>query len=96
MLHLLAQTPLDPAFFERIEGGSVLLLEAAVWSVSAGHVNRDRWLALVERGCRLYALQEHLQAQGVEAQQLLPVVSVIDFAGFVDLAVANEVIRSWY
>ncbi len=95
MLHLIAQSPIDKAIFQRLGAGDdVLFLDKAV-------------LNLLQKGClstaltsllaqhQLYALADDLELRGIGSAELLKGLKVIDYAGFVDLTVKNIHIQTW-
>ena len=96
MLHLIAENSLQASVVERIAtGDDVILQGGVVWSVLIGHSDNQRLIDLIDRGCKLYALQDVLSAGGITEEQLLPGVQAIDYAAFVDLTVKNPVIHTW-
>ena len=95
MLHLITQSPIDRAIFQRLGAGDdVLFLDKAV-------------LNLLQKGClstalrsllaqhQLYALADDLELRGIGSAELLKGLKVIDYAGFVDLTVKNIHIQTW-
>ncbi|WP_446808438.1 sulfurtransferase complex subunit TusB [Methylomonas sp. 2BW1-5-20] len=96
MLHLLSQLPLQAAVVERIgDGDDVVLMDNAVCAALGGHGGNVLLQRLLAANCRIFALNEMLQAHGVEPQFLLSGVEQVDYAGLVELTVKNPVIHSW-
>ena len=45
--------------------------------------------------CKLYVLGPDLKARGLREEQLIDGLSVIDYAGFVDLAASHDRVQAW-
>lgn len=96
MLHLLTANPLTAAVAERIAAGDVLVLQsAAIWSAVTGHIDNRKLQLLLERGCHVRVMQDLLTASGIDPQQLLPGVDIVDYPGLVELTVAHYPIQTW-
>ena len=96
MLHLIAENSLSAAVAERIAAGDDVMLQAgAVWTAFAGHRDNPRLLALINKGCQVYTLQDVLSMSGINERQLMPGVLVIGYPAFVELTVKNPVIQTW-
>jgi len=93
MLHIVNKSPherssLASALAHARAGHAVLLIEDAVVAATAGS------LAAAPAGVALYALGPDLQARGLVAR-VAPGVSVVDYAGFVELVAAHPRVQSW-
>ena len=71
-------------------GSCVLLLENGIYAA----IDSARFFAGRE-DLQLYALGEDLRARGL-LEQVDPAVTVVDYAGFVDLTVRCHGVQSWY
>jgi sulfur relay protein TusB/DsrH len=49
----------------------------------------------VRSGVKIYALNEDLKARGLPQTRLINQIIIVDYAGFVDLAVKNTKVQSW-
>ena len=91
-------TALDSCFghalYSASKGASVLLIEEAVYAAAC-----DTALAqcMVERLKRLpiYALGPDLDARGIGLRRRLPGIEVVNYAGFVELAVRHTKVIAW-
>ena len=96
MLHLISQSPIETAIFERIGAGDdVLLLEASVCIARQGHYLNAELQRLQTQDCQVFTLDVQLALYGIEVERLLPGINVIDYSGFVELTVKNPVIQTW-
>lgn len=95
MLHLIFQSPLDIAVLERMDSGDVaVFLESAVLGVLKKGKLADV-LATKVGSNRLCVLSEDMAIRGILASELVIGLEVIDYSGFVNLAVENQLIQSW-
>lgn len=92
VLHIVKHSPCAARTLQQClarvgEGDSVLLIEDAVYAlVQDGPAH---W------GCRVYALQPDLAARGLLQQPRRDDVEIVDYAGFVQLAVQHSQVLSW-
>jgi len=95
MLHLIAQSPIDSAIFQRLGAGDDLLfLDKAVLNLlQKGQLNKTLTALLVQH--QLYALANDLEVRGIIPEELLKGIIVVDYAGFVELSVKNSLIQTW-
>ncbi len=76
------------------EGDSVLMIEDAV--VGARRGGRFAEALKAERpSCAVYVLGPDLAARGIKAEDLAEGILLVDYGGFVDLAVANARVCAW-
>jgi sulfur relay protein TusB/DsrH len=96
MLHLIFQSPVDPAILDRMDSGDVaVFLESAVLGV----LQKSRLAeALIKKlnSNRLCVLSEDMAVRGILVPELAAGMEVIDYAGLVKLTVENPLITSWY
>jgi tRNA 2-thiouridine synthesizing protein B len=74
---------------------NVLLIEDAVVGALQNTIISEKILEAVEFGVKVYALNEDLEARGLPLSRLINGVSIVDYAGFVDLAAKNTKVQSW-
>ncbi|MEQ1484487.1 DsrH/TusB family sulfur metabolism protein [Methyloglobulus sp.] len=95
MLHLVFQSPIDIAVLERMDSGDVaVFLESAVLGVLQKGRLADV-LATKVGSNRLCVLSEDMVIRGILVSELVAGLEVIDYSGFVNLAVENQLIQSW-
>lgn len=96
MLHLVFQSPIDIAVLERMDSGDVaVFLESAVLGVLQKGRLADVLAAKVGSNRRLFVLSEDMVIRGILVSELVAGLEVIDYSGFVNLAVENQLIQSW-
>ncbi len=76
------------------KGDAVLLFEDGVYGAMSGTVLSD---TVAELGAEIsvYALDADLAARGIDSARLLGGVTLVDYAGFVDLAAKTERTQNW-
>lgn len=75
-------------------GASVLLIEDAVYGGLAGTRIAPQVKAALD-SVKIYVLGPDLAARGFAEERLIPGVSVVDYAGFVDLAAEHAKVQAW-
>ena len=96
MLHLVSLPAFQQEVIERIAAGDdVLLHQGAVWTAMSGHADNRKLLQLLARDCRIYVLQEMLVVNGIQSNQVLAGINVVNYSGWVELTVKNPVIQTW-
>ena len=96
MLHILALPRLDSATVERIAAGDdVLLQRGTIWALLPGHQDHPQLTRLKAKNCQLYVLADWLAVNGLLAKVPAQPVQVIDYPGWVELTVSNEIIQTW-
>ncbi len=95
MLHLITQSPIDIAIFQRLGlGDDVLFLDKAVLSLlQKSRLITDLTALLAQH--QLYVLTDDLEVRGISPSELLTGIKAIDYNGFVNLTVKNTLIQSW-
>jgi tRNA 2-thiouridine synthesizing protein B len=95
MLHLIFQSPLDPATLERMAYGDVaVFMESGVLSL----LQNGKFADVLSNNLntnRLFVLSEDMVIRGILQSELVPGLEVIDYAGLVKLTVENPLIASW-
>ena len=96
MLHLITHTLIDSTTLQRIAvGDDVILLENAVFSVNQGHFLTAELEQLISDQINLFVLIEELETRGLNPNQLMTGIQVIDYDYFVQLTEQNAIIKSW-
>ena len=101
MLHIVNKSPFErnalrSCLAHALSGDAVLLIEdAVIGAVSGTSVAAELQQAINGNSVAIYALGPDLAARGVKAERMLEGIQVVDYAGFVDLTVANEKTQSW-
>lgn len=101
ILHTVNKSPFEkPALSSCLQhalpGSFVLLLEDGVYGARAGSAPADQLEnARDARDVRVYALGPDLAARGISPDVLASGVEVLDYEGFVDLAVECDKVKAW-
>lgn len=98
-LHTVNKSPYERSSLEACldhvaEGDSVLMFEDAVVGARRG----GKFIATLKAerpSCALYVLGPDLAARGIKPADIAEGISVVDYGGFVDLAVANARVCAW-
>jgi len=99
MLHIINKSPFERSAFASClqharEGDSILMIEdAAVGSVKNSSFSESIKRAITDKN--VYVLGGDLGARGIDESRIIEGITVIDYAGFVDLVVENETSQSW-
>lgn len=98
-LHTVNKSPFEKSSLDSClrfagPGSAVLLIEDGVYAALKGSAIEAK---LREAGARLafYALGPDLQARGFGEDRLIEGIEVVDYAGFVDLAVQHDRVQAW-
>lgn len=99
MLHTVNKSPferpnLDSCLRLARKGSAILLYEDGVYAALRNTAATDR-LAAVVGDYALFVLGPDLAARGIEAEQVIDGVTIVDYGGFVDLAVEHGPVQSW-
>lgn len=99
MLHTVNKSPfernaLDSCLRLAAPGSAILLFEDGVYAALKGTVQTAKIEAVVQTH-EIYVLGPDLKARGLEESRLIGGVKVVDYGGFVDLAVAKGTVNSW-
>lgn len=95
MLHLIFQSPIEAAIFERIDPDDVIVfLENAVLRVLQNSSISGRLIQLVNIS-RLCVLSDDMVMRGITHEELISGLEVISYTELVELAVDNTVVHSW-
>lgn len=95
MLHLIFQSPIETAVLERTDAGDVLVfLENSVLRILQNGILADTLTKQLNTQL-LYVLEDDLSVRGIDADELVQGIEVIDYAGLVALTVKHPLIQSW-
>jgi tRNA 2-thiouridine synthesizing protein B len=99
MLHTVNKSPFERNALESClrlaqPGSAILLIEDGVYGALAGTTAAAK-VAAATKTHELYALGPDLKARGIEEFRLIGGIKVVDYGGFVDLAVAKGTVNSW-
>ena len=99
VLHTVNKSPYEKTSLESclrvaLEGSSLLLLEDAVYAAARGSALEER---MRETGTRMkvYALGPDLAARGLDPENVVDGIELVDYAGFVDLAASHDNVQAW-
>jgi tRNA 2-thiouridine synthesizing protein B len=81
---------MDTAVNYMVDGDILLLIEDGVYAAIKGGAAASKL-----EGCSVSVLAADIAARGIAAEKLIDGVSVVDYAGFVDMVEANEKVQSW-
>ncbi len=95
MLHLVNKSPhdgcnLDTATSIMKDGDSLLLIEDGVY----GAIKAGKAASLLE-GRSVSVLGPDLAARGISEDKLVDGITIVDYAGFVDMVAASDNVQSW-
>ena len=98
MLHIVNKSPLERNSLDAClrvaqSGGTVLLIEDAVYAATRGNAAEAKIREALSR-LTVCVLQPDLEARGM-ADRLIEGVTTVDYGGFVDLAANNKNCQSW-
>lgn len=95
MLHLVFKSPIDVVLFERIasDDAIVFLENAALDLLAAGKLASAIKKYLPTHS--MYVISEDMVARGIQPEELVSGLQVIDYPGLVELTVKHNPIQSW-
>lgn len=97
MLHIVNKSPYERPALNSVlataEGGSILLIEDAVYAAVKGGAEEGKIKSALGK-FKIYALASDLEARGM-ADRVIDGVTVVDYAGFVDLVADHKTCQSW-
>ena len=99
MLHTVNKSPfeknsLDSCLRYASAGSAILLIEDAVYAAVPGTAVEEKVKAAAQDK-KIYALGPDLKARGFDEGQVLDGITVVDYGGFVDLAVESDKVQAW-
>jgi sulfur relay protein TusB/DsrH len=98
-LHTVNKSPFETSSLDAClahvgAGANVLLLEDGVYAATTGTAVEQRLQKALD-SVKLYVLGPDLHARGLTEDRLIQGITVVDYAGFVDLAAENEKVQAW-
>ncbi|MBK5929215.1 sulfurtransferase complex subunit TusB [Halochromatium salexigens] len=75
-------------------GAAVLLMEDGVYAALTRTSVEGQVKGALDN-LKVYALGPDLQARGLLEDRVIPGISVVDYAGFVDLAAEHDKVQAW-
>jgi tRNA 2-thiouridine synthesizing protein B len=75
-------------------GAAVLLIEDGVYGALAGTSVESHVKSALD-SVKIYVLGPDLKARGFSEERVVPGISVVDYAGFVDLAAEHSKVQAW-
>jgi len=99
MLHTVNKSPFAANSLENClrlarQGHAILLFEDGVYGALTG-TRFEELLVEGLKGCNIYVLEPDLEARGMRMENVINGIKGIDYAGFVDLVVENNVTQAW-
>ncbi|SEH40571.1 sulfurtransferase complex subunit TusB [Magnetospirillum fulvum] len=99
MLHTVNKSPferntLEACLKRALPGSAILLIEDSVYAAQAGTVLADA-MSQTARAFDVFVLGPDLAARGIDPDRLVEGVWVVDYGGFVDLAIERGPVQSW-
>jgi tRNA 2-thiouridine synthesizing protein B len=97
MLHIVNKSPAERNALQSClrvaQGGSILLIEDAVYAATRGNEGEATLRHALAR-FRIYALAPDLEARGMH-ERVMEGVTTVDYGGFVDLVAEHRNCQSW-
>ncbi len=96
MLHLIFSAPLETAILQRIgKNDAILFLENAVLCL----LKNSKYQTVISEllaDCRVFVLKQDIETRGIHPDELMPNLTVIEYADWVDLTVQHPKVQSWF
>lgn len=99
LLHTVNKSPFDRNSLESClghakSGSGVIMIEDAVYGAIQGTAAEEAVKKALGE-IKVYALAPDLKARGLPEDKLIDGVTLVDYAGFVDLAAEHDVVQAW-
>ena len=99
MLHTVNKSPferrtLDSCLRHAKAGSSVLLIEDGVYGAMKGSIVEKK-LKDAFSNFTVYVLGPDILARGLNEEQVIDGITVVDYTGFVDLVAGHDTVQSW-
>ena len=99
ILHTVNKSPFEKSSFDSClklakKGSAVLLIEDGIYAAMKGTAKEGQVSSALKE-LKLYVLGPDLKARGIAEDRLIEGISVVDYAGFVDLAVEHDKVNAW-
>ncbi|MFN2308340.1 MAG: sulfurtransferase complex subunit TusB [Gammaproteobacteria bacterium] len=100
MLHTVNKSPfekrsLDGALTHAADGAGILMIEDGIYGALKGTAVTGKIERAVSGNLKVYVLGPDLRARGMSEEQVIDGVTVVDYAGFVDLVTEYDKVQSW-
>jgi len=99
MLHTVNKSPFEKNSLMTclrlsLAGSSILMIEDGVYG-ALKNTQIESFVSQSLLNRKVYVLGPDLKARGIENEELIEGVIVVDYAGFVELAATNKTVQSW-
>ena len=99
VLHIINKSPyernsLDTCLRVIREDAAILLIEDGIYALRKNAAAADKLQAALEKH-RIFALEPDLKARGIDPEQAIEGVSLVDYDGFVELTTKYDKLQSW-
>jgi tRNA 2-thiouridine synthesizing protein B len=88
------KTSLDACLNHLGSGANLLLIEDGIYAALKGTAVEERVKTALD-SVKVYVLGPDLKARGFSEERVIEGISVVDYAGFVDLAAENDKVQAW-
>jgi len=96
MLHLIFQSSIDSALLQRIgSGDDVVFFENSCYRLLKNAVLKSELQQLLENRVYLHVLAIELETRGIDVEEIVSGIKVIDSSDLLELTENNKVIRTW-
>jgi tRNA 2-thiouridine synthesizing protein B len=98
-LHTVNKAPLDKNALDSclrfaVAGSAILLIEDGVYAAVKGTAVEGKVREAIGKH-KVYALGPDLKARGMKDDRVIDGVTLVDYAGFVDLVEAHDKVQAW-
>ncbi len=99
ILHTVNKSPFERNSLESClkfatDGAAVLLFEDGIYAALSGTSVEPQVAGALDK-LKVYVLGPDLKARGFSEERLIAGISVVDYAGFVDLAAESDTVQAW-
>jgi tRNA 2-thiouridine synthesizing protein B len=99
VLHIINKSPYDRNSLDTClrvirDDAAILLIEDGIYALRKNAAAADKLKAAVEK-YRVFALEPDLKARGIDPEQAIEGVSLVDYDGFVELTTEYDKLQSW-
>lgn len=100
LLHIVNKSHFDRSALQTClrmvkRGSGILLIEDAVYAAQKMPTPNES-LATAMLDSAVYALEPDIRARGIQIERILDEITLVDYAGFVDLATQYDRTMSWF
>ena len=99
ILHTVNKSPFEKNSFDSCmklakKGSAVLLIEDGIYAAIKGAAKEEQINSALQE-LNLYVLGPDLKARGIAEDRIIGGITVVDYAGFVDLAAEHDKVSAW-